>query len=338
VHRAKYRRKAKAAIQYRAPAVIGIGLWEHYPLAYGFKKRRYRFWGTTWYTQRKFYVNYGWGDSSNRGWVSAYPIWFAGEIRPHVPVQTNVIDDLALHRAGDHKWYYDYGHDGDTDALSSAWGKQVGDVPLAGDFDRDGFVDDTAVFRLDASDNGRWYYNYDHDGDTDEQRGPWGWAGDLPVAGDFDRDGYVDDVAVYRPTTHVWYYDYDHDGGTNATSGPWGWAGDRPFAGDFDRDGFVDDVAVFRPSTHVAYYDYNHNGTTDENVTHITTEMGLPVAGDFDGDGFVDDVTFFIPDWEPVSLWIYDDNHNGTPDAAAEWGWEDSLPVAGAFGENEDPG
>jgi len=336
-HKAKYRRKAKAAIKYRGPAVIGIGLWEHYPLAYGFKKREYRSPGVTWYTQRKFYVNKGWGESSSRGWVAAFPIWFAGEIRPNVPVDTNEVDDVALHRASDHKWYYDFGHDGDTDALSGAWGKQAGDVALAGDFDADGFVDDTAIFRLDGG-NGSWHYNYDHDGDTDEQSGPWAWSGDRPLTGDFDGDGRWDDVAVYRPSTHMWYYDYNHDGGTSdAVSGPWGWADDLPFAGDFDRDGRVDDVALFRPSTGEVYYDYDHDGTTDEVVAHWTTETALPVAGDFDRDGYVDDVAFFIPDWEPVSLWVFDHDHNGPPDHVSEWGWEDGVPVVGAFGENEDP-
>ena len=337
VHESSVRNKAKTAIKYRGPAVIGIGLWEHYPLAYGYKQRKYRTPGVTWYTQRRFYVNKGWGSSTSRGWVSAFPIWFAGEIRPEVPVETNVLDDVALHRTSDHKWYYDFGHDGDTDTLSPAWGKQAGDVPLAGDFDRDGFVDDTAIFRLDGSGNGRWHYSYNHDGGTDEQSGPWGWSGDRPLVADFDRDGSIDDVAVYRPSTHVWYYDYDRNGNTDATSGPWGWADDLPFAGDFDRDGYVDDVALFRPSTHEVYYDYDHNGSTDEVVTHWTTETGLPVAGDFDRDGYMDDVVFFIPDWEPVSLWLFDYDHNGPPNDISEWGWEDALPVAGAFGENDDP-
>lgn len=110
-----------------------------------------------------------------------------------------------------------------------------------------------------------------------------------------------------------------------------------PFAGDFDRDGFIDDVAVFRPSTHVAYYDYDHDGTTDEESTHFTTETGIPVAGDFDSDGYVDDIVFFLPDWEPTSIWFYDYDHNGPANDVSEWGWEDGLPLAGAFGGDQDP-
>ena len=334
----KYRRKAKTAIKYRGPAIIGIGFWEHYPLAYGFAKRQWKdSFGTSWSTERMFYTNCGWGSGKYKGWIRAFPIWFAGEVRSNRDVPSPEIDDVAVHRASDHQWYYDIGHDGDTDTLSPAWGKQAGDIPLAGDFDRDGFVDDTAIYRLDNSGNGRWHYSYDHDGGTDEQSGPWSWGGDRPLVGDFDRDGYVDDMAVYRPSTHVWYYDYDHNGSTDDTSGPWGGRYCRPFAGDFDRDGRVDDVAVFRPTTRVVYYDYDHDGSTDEEVTYWTSDTSLPVAGDFDRDGYVDDVGFFIPDWEPISLWLFDHDHDGSYDDILEWGWEDALPVAGAFGEDMDP-
>lgn len=46
-------------------------------------------------------------------------------------------------------------------------------------------------------------------------------AEDIPIAGDFDRDGHSDDVAVFRPSNHLWYYDYNHDGSTDERSGPW---------------------------------------------------------------------------------------------------------------------
>jgi len=94
----------------------------------------------------------------------------------------------------------------------------------------------------------------------------WGLAGDLPLSGDFDRDGRIDDVAVYRPSTRTWYYDYDHDGDTDDKVEPWGVAGDLPLGGDFDRDGTIDDVAVYRPSAGAWYYDHDHSGATDEKI------------------------------------------------------------------------
>lgn len=343
---AKCRNKAANAIKRgggeESPAVIGISLTggSHYALAYGYKERKLKgCLGETWWTSREFYVNQGWGENAenSRGWVNGYYVWFAGEIRPHAPPQTNLVDDVALYRTSDHKWYYDFGHNGDTNAVGGAWGTEAGDLPLAGDFDRDGFNDDVAIFR---SLDGTWHYDYDRSGSTNEHGGPWGQAGNLPLAGDFDSDGYADDVAVFDPSSRAWCYDLDHNNvgcACDDWSGPWGHAGDRPFAGDFDRDGYLDDVAVFRPSTHVAHYDYSHNGTTDKESTHFTTETGIPVAGDFDNDGYVDDVVFFLADWAPTSIWFYDHDHNGPADDVSEWGWADGLPVAGAFGGDQDP-
>jgi len=326
-----YREKAWDSIKYRGtPAVIGIGFFAHYPLAYGYAQRKYRTPGVTWWTQRRFYVNQGWGSSGDKGWIVA-SIWFVGTIEPNSAFRTNRVDDVGVYRPSDHKWYYDYDHDGDTNETRGPWAVRNGDLPLAGDFDRDGFIDDVAVFRTHDS---TWHYDYDHDGDTDEQRGPWGYSTDLPIVGDFDRDRFVDDVAVYRPSTHMWYYDYDHDGDTDETSGPWGWAEDRPFAGDFDRDGFLDDVAVFRPSTKEGYYDHAHDGDTDETVDHWGDPTGLPFAGDFDHDGFIDDFGLFIP---PATFWLYDYDHNGIPSELWEWGQEGDLPIAGAFGGDVDP-
>jgi hypothetical protein len=217
-----------------------------------------------------------------------------------------------------------------------------GDIPLAGDFDQDGFNDDVAVFRPSTR---MWYYDYNHDGDTDPEPGysygPWGLAGDRPVAGDFDRDGFNDDVAVFRPSTRMWYYDYNHDGDTDPepgySYGPWGLAGDIPIAGDFDRDGFKDDVAVFRPSNRMWYYDYNHDGDTDPEPGYSYGPWGLagdiPIAGDFDRDGFKDDVAVFRPS---NRMWYYDYNHDGDTDpepgySYGPWGLAGDIPIAGDF-------
>jgi len=327
-----YRDHAVEAIRrHRSPAVIGIGAWAHYPLAYRYAYRHWRKWGVNWWTSRYFYVNQGWGSSDERGWVWA-DIWFAGVIRPYAPPTTNIIDDVALFSTRYFYWRYDYGHTGTFNAVSKRWGQHAENRPLAGDFDRDGIVDDLAVYRPSTH---HWSYDYNHDGTTDEEHGPWGWEEDLPIAGDFDRDGFVDDVAVYRPSTHIWYYDYDHDGDTDERQGPWGVAEDRPFSGDFDADGRWDDVAVYRPSSHVGYYDYNHDGNTDFSTWHWGTETGWPIAADFDGDGFVDDIAIFVPDWRPEAVWFIDYDHDTSPNDAISWGNEYDLPVAGAFADSD---
>ena len=55
----------------------------------------------------------------------------------------------------------------------------------------------------------------------------------LPIAGDLNLDGVVDDVGDYDPATRSWYYADNHDGSFNEshTGVSWAEAEDLPFAG-----------------------------------------------------------------------------------------------------------
>ena len=76
----RLREYARDSIFYRkTPAIIGTGWLKHYPLAYGYYFRSYRFLFWKRY-HRYFWVNQGWGGAGN-GWVPART-WFAGEIWP----------------------------------------------------------------------------------------------------------------------------------------------------------------------------------------------------------------------------------------------------------------
>jgi len=92
------------------------------------------------------------------------------------------VDDIGRYRPSTQMWYYDYNHNGSTNAVEGPWG-EPGDLPVVGDFDKDEDFDDVALFRPST---GMWTYDYDHNGDTDRTRGPWGQPGDLPIAGNFD--------------------------------------------------------------------------------------------------------------------------------------------------------
>ncbi|MEW5869317.1 MAG: M14 family zinc carboxypeptidase [Chloroflexota bacterium] len=171
--------------------------------------------------------------------------------------------------------------------------------------------------------------------EVDDISGPWALDGDQPLAGDFDRDGRADDVAIYRPSTYMWLYDYGHTGDTDATVGPWlSNPSQVPFAGDFDRDGFSDDVAVFRTLTGTWYYDYDHNGTTNETRSVCGSSCFRPVSIDYDGDGFVDDrIAFCSSD----RRWYVDIDHDCVGDGITPigpWGLAGDLPFAGDFDQD----
>ena len=150
-----------------------------------------------------------------------------------------------------------------------------------------------------------------------------------PVAGDFDRDGSMDDVAIFRLSFGQWVYDFNHNADTDLRIEGWGGEEDSSIAGDFDRDGFIDDVAVFRPSDEKWYYDFDHDGDTDVSTSGWGHEGDLPIAGDFDRDGFIDDVAVFRPS---TYQWFYDFDYDGDTDVSTSgWGREGDQPVAGDF-------
>jgi len=198
-----------------------------------------------------------------------------------------------------------------------------GGVPVAGDFSRDdpSIPNDVAIYNpSDAT----WDYDHDLDGDTDEESGAWSTVTDIQMGGDFDRDGYVDDVCVLRASTKEYIFDMGHNGTTDSRVALRGsYDQMRPVAGDFDSDGDMDDIAMFSQTTHKWYFDMDHNGTfVNGSIWGITGD--IPVSGDFDSDGFVDDVGVFRPS---TRIWYFDYSHNGTTNAkSGPWAVEGDKP------------
>jgi hypothetical protein len=121
-----------------------------------------------------------------------------------------------------------------------------------------------------------WYLDYDNSGLSDFKV-KWGDSNDIPVAGDWDNDGY-DEIGLYRPSTQMWYLDYDNSGLSDYKV-KWGDSTDKPVTGDWDGDA-RDEIGLYRPSTQMWYLDYDNSGLSDFKVKWGDS-TDKPVAGKF---------------------------------------------------------
>ena len=109
---------------------------------------------------------------------------------------------------------------------------------------------------------------------------PFGLAGDLPVAGDWDGDG-IDTIGVFRPSVGQFFL-------TNSTAASptidanffFGNNGDLPFAGDFNGDG-IDTISVWRQSTTEFFISNDNVNFLQPFLFGAATDQ--PIAGDWDG-------------------------------------------------------
>ena len=109
----------------------------------------------------------------------------------------------------------------------------AGDVPIVGDFNKDG-SDDIGIFR-----NGIWCVDTTGNHIADLVFG-YGIAGDVPIVGDFNKDG-SDDIGIFR--NGIWCVDTTGNRIADLVFG-YGLARDVPLVGDMDRNG-ISDIGEF---------------------------------------------------------------------------------------------
>ncbi|MCA9707741.1 MAG: serine hydrolase [Myxococcales bacterium] len=171
----------------------------------------------------------------------------------------------------------------------------------------------------------------------------WG-AATLPVAGDFDGDGF-DTVGRYDPLARRFHLADDNDSDelsprgqvhaivgvppAPAVSGEQ--PAELPVAGDWDGDG-ADGVGVYHPGTHTFHLlDDPASGQASWEVVLDPAEgypeLGWPVAGDFDGDGDDEGGLFAAG-----TAYIADDLQGGPPALTLSIGG--TVALAGDFDDD----
>jgi hypothetical protein len=207
------------------------------------------------------------------------------------------------------------------------WGT-AGDIPVSGDFDRDGQLD-IAVWRPNG---GMWFILKSSDGTMMTQQ--WGTAGDIPVPRDYDGDLLVD-FAVWRPGTPsapigVWFVLQSSNGALLQKQ--FGAPGDVPVPGRYDGDARTD-FAVWRPETNEgpqAYFLWfsSYFGRTESYPWGTTGDV--PVPHDYSGDGRTD-----LAVWRPgEGVWFVRDGVTGAQ-TSQQWGAPLDMPVPGRYHEGD---
>lgn len=151
------------------------------------------------------------------------------------------------------------------------------------DFDGDGRTD-LALYQpsTERSPQGRWWIMA-LDGRGLAQGVAWGFAGCIPVSGDYDGDGRAD-LAVYHPATGKWHIRSLTRALTPPEGISWGFAGTIPVPGDYDGDG-KSDLAVYHPDTGKWHIRSLTQRLTPAQGVSWGFAGTIPVPGDYDGDG-----------------------------------------------------
>ena len=190
--------------------------------------------------------------------------------------------------------------------------------PVIGDFDNDGFIDDIVYNGRCGTGTACWRAHIGNGSGFSVQNfgGNMWFAGNaptnVPVAGDFDNDGYVDDIVYWGKCgsgTDCWRV-HMSDGSSfssvaNFGNGMWfqgSTPANAPVVGDFDNDEFVDDIAYWGKcgsGTDCWRVHYSNGssfltaGAGADMWFEGSTPVHEPVVGDFDNDGFADDLTYW---------------------------------------------
>ncbi len=195
---------------------------------------------------------------------------------------------------------------------------------------------------LFSSSNGQWYLDGTGEGvwngcATDTCGGPFGIAGDIPIAGDWNGDGH-DQIGTYDPRTG--WFALDINGNRQWDSGDVSFSfgnpakSDIPIVGDWNGDGH-DQIGVFRPSLGWIL-DLNGDRSwsgcgVDACYVHtFGIRRDIPIVGDWNGDGR-DQIGTYDPQTGWFALDLNGDHRWDSGDVSFPFGnpADGDIPVVG---------
>jgi len=215
--------------------------------------------------------------------------------------------------------------------LSLAWDNANGDLPIAGDWNKDG-TSETGVYRP-----GVGFYLKSDNGDTWTSNDLYlTWdnaADDRPIAGDWNNDG-TSETGVYRPGDGF-YLKMDNGNTWTSNDLHLTWdnaADDRPIAGDWNNDGYTE-TGVYRPGDGF-YLKMDNTNTWNSNDQYLAWDNApddRPIAGDWNNDGYSETGVYRPGD----GFYLKMDNGNTWTSNDLHLTWDNAngdLPIAGNFG------
>ncbi len=166
--------------------------------------------------------------------------------------------------------------------ITAAFGGDVSDLPVAGDWDGDG-VDTIGVYR---NSTGFYFLSNSNTSPAVDYTILFGNPGDTPFAGRWTPDMTSSGIGVYRNSNGILYQRKSLTSGFDDFFAIYGNPGDQGFAGDWDGNGF-DSIGVYRSSNLTWFLTNNStpSGITFSDIDFVW-DIGTSraVAGDWDGD------------------------------------------------------
>jgi ribosomal protein S16 len=157
---------------------------------------------------------------------------------------------------------------------------------------------------------------------------PFGIAGDVPLAGDWNGDG-ITTIGIYRPSESAFYLSDDNTSGLPAYAFPFELPGAPackvPIVGDWHGSG-IDTIGFYVPEESTFYLVTAHGSAAGAAVVRFGAPGDVPVIGDWDGNG-----TSNIGVYRPAErrFLLRNCNSEGEADLDFVYGMPGDQPVAG---------